>query len=81
MNPFHSLEAIDLAESFDPDIFTVHPELREQAVRFVQQRLQSAEHSYEIATGALHGSPLNVHGAKQAMSSIERCQEWLATHM
>ena len=81
INPFYSLEAIELAEFFDPDIFTLHPELREQAVRFVQQRLRSAEHSYEIAAGALPGSPLNVHGTKQAMSSIERCQGWLAAHM
>lgn len=80
INPFHSLEAIELAEFFDPDIFTLHPELREQAVRFVQQRLRSAEHSYEIAAGALPGFPLNVHGIKQAMSSIERCQGWLAAH-
>ena len=81
MNSFHFLEAIEQAELFDSDIFAVHPELREQAVRFVQQRLRSAEHSYEIAAGALPGSPLNVHGTKQAMSSIERCQGWLAAHM
>ena len=30
MNPFHSLEAIELAEFFDPDLFTLHPELLEQ---------------------------------------------------
>ena len=80
MNSFHSLEAIELAEFFAPDIFAVHPELREQAVHFVQQRLRSAEHSYGIAAGALPGSPLNEHGTKQAMSSIERCQGWLAAH-
>lgn len=81
MYQFQSLEEIEQAELFDPDIYTVHPELRQQAVRFVQHLLQSAEHSYEIAAGALLGSPLNVHGTKQAMTSIERCQGWLAAHM
>ena len=81
MNSFHFLEAIEQAELFDSDIFAVHPELRKQAVRFVQYRLQSAQRSYELAAGALPGSPLNVHGTKQALMSIERCQKWLAAHM